>query len=60
MASKKSESRAEGRSQSERRGGGSTTPPQAGGILKSLRRSPLVGAELDLTCAVTPGRKVDL
>ena len=35
-------------------------PPKKGGILEALRRSPLVGAELDLTRPVTPGRKVDL
>ena len=31
-----------------------------GGILDVLRRSPLVGADLDLKRPVTPGRKVDL
>jgi hypothetical protein len=31
-----------------------------GGILNALRRSPLVGADLDLSRPVTPGRKVDL
>ncbi len=31
-----------------------------GGILNALRRSPLVGADLDLNRPVTPGRKVDL
>src|ERR1017187_9121865 len=31
-----------------------------GGILNALRRSPLVGADLDLHRPVTPGRKVDL
>jgi hypothetical protein len=35
-------------------------PPKKGGILEALRRSPLVGAELDLTRPVTPGRKADL
>jgi hypothetical protein len=35
-------------------------PPKKGGILNALRRSPLVGAELDLKRAVTAGRKVDL
>ena len=31
-----------------------------GGILKALRRSPLVGADLDLNRPVPPGRRVDL
>ena len=31
-----------------------------GGILNALRRSPLVGADLDLNRPLTPGRKVDL
>ena len=31
-----------------------------GGILNALRRSPLVGADLDLSRPLTPGRKVDL
>ena|SRR5215469_15733959 len=31
-----------------------------GGILAALRRSPLVGAELDLRRSTTPGRAVDL
>ena len=35
-------------------------PPKAGGILAALRRSPLVGAELDLSRARDEGRKVDL
>jgi hypothetical protein len=35
-------------------------PPQKGGILSALRRSPLVGADLDLKRPVTPGRKIDL
>lgn len=35
-------------------------PPKKGGILDALRRSPLVGAELDVTRPVSPGRKVDL
>jgi hypothetical protein len=35
-------------------------PPKKGGILDALRRSPLVGADLDLNRPVTPGRKVDL
>jgi hypothetical protein len=32
----------------------------AGGILAALRRSPLVGADLDLRRRYEPGRKVDL
>jgi hypothetical protein len=35
-------------------------PPRKGGILKALRRSPLVGADLNLKRPVTAGRKVDL
>lgn len=35
-------------------------PPRKGGILAALRRSPLVGADLDLTRARDAGRKVDL
>ena len=35
-------------------------PPKKGGILNALRRSPLVGADLDLNRPVTPRRKVDL
>jgi hypothetical protein len=35
-------------------------PPKKGGILDALRRSPLVGADLDLKRPITPGRKVDL
>ncbi len=35
-------------------------PPKKGGILAALRRSPLVGANLDVTRQVTHGRKVDL
>ncbi len=34
--------------------------PKKGGILSALRRSPLVGADLDLNRPVTPGRRVDL
>jgi hypothetical protein len=34
--------------------------PKKGGILNALRRSPLVGADLDLDRPVTPGRRVDL
>ena len=35
-------------------------PPKAGGILSALRRSPLVGANLDLSRPREEGRKVDL
>jgi hypothetical protein len=35
-------------------------PPKKGGILQALRRSPLVGADLDLTRPVVPSRTVDL
>ncbi|MFI4986882.1 MAG: hypothetical protein ACHQF3_05550 [Alphaproteobacteria bacterium] len=35
-------------------------PPKKGGILAALRRSPLVGADLDVTRSVTRGRKLDL
>lgn len=35
-------------------------PLRNGGILAALRRSPLVGADLDLVRAVSDGRKVDL
>lgn len=35
-------------------------PPKKGGILAALRRSPLVGADLEVTRPVTHGRKVDL
>lgn len=34
--------------------------PAKGGILDALRRSPLVGADLDLDRPVIPGRKVEL
>jgi hypothetical protein len=34
-------------------------PPKTGGILAALRRSPMVGADLDLTRAREEGRKVD-
>ena len=33
---------------------------KTGGILDALRRSPLVGADLDLRRPVTAGRRVDL
>jgi hypothetical protein len=35
-------------------------PPKPGNILTALRRSPLVGAELDLSRPREEGRKVDL
>jgi hypothetical protein len=35
-------------------------PPKRGGILAALRRSPLVGADLNLTRSREKGRKVDL
>lgn len=35
-------------------------PPQKGGILKALRRSPLVGANLDIARSRVTGRKIDL
>lgn len=35
-------------------------PPRKGGILAALRRSPLVGADLDLTRSREEGRKVEL
>ena len=35
-------------------------PPRKGGILKALRRSPLVGADAILPRPFEPGRKVDL
>ena len=35
-------------------------PPRKGGILAALRRSPLVGADLDLTRARDEGRKTEL
>lgn len=36
------------------------TPPETGGILAALRRSPLVGADLDLTRQREEGRGVNL
>jgi hypothetical protein len=42
------------------RGAISGDQPTKGGILKALRQSPLVGANLDLTRPFTPGRKLDL
>ena len=35
-------------------------PPNKGGILRALRRSPLVGANLDLRRPATSGRRIDL
>jgi hypothetical protein len=35
-------------------------PPRVGGILAALRRSPLVGADLDLSREETPGRDAGL
>jgi hypothetical protein len=35
-------------------------PPRRGGILAALRRSPLVGADLDLSRPREEGRKIDL
>jgi hypothetical protein len=35
-------------------------PPKKGGILDALRRSPLVGANLNLVRSRETGRKVDL
>jgi hypothetical protein len=35
-------------------------PPKTGGILAALRRSPLVGAALDLRRSRVGGRKIDL
>lgn len=35
-------------------------PPKPGGILAALRRSPLVGADLDLVRPREEGREVDL
>lgn len=35
-------------------------PPQKGGILAALRRSPLVGADLDLGRPREEGRKVEI
>ena len=34
--------------------------PQKGGILAALRRSPLVGAELDLSRPFDEGREIDI
>ena len=35
-------------------------PPKKGGLLAVLRRSPMVGADLDLTREYTEGRDIDL
>jgi hypothetical protein len=35
-------------------------PPKKGGILAALRRSPLVGADLNVTRSREAGRKIDL
>lgn len=35
-------------------------PPKTGGILSALRRSPLVGADLDLVRSREEGHRVDL
>jgi hypothetical protein len=35
-------------------------PPKKGGILSALRRSPLVGADLNIGRPATAGRRVDL
>lgn len=35
-------------------------PPKRGGILSALRRSPLVGADLDIKRPFTAGRRIDL
>jgi hypothetical protein len=35
-------------------------PPQKGGILAALRRSPMVGADLNLARSHDAGRKVDV
>jgi hypothetical protein len=35
-------------------------PPKPGGILAALRRSPLVGADLDVSRPREKGRKVEL
>jgi hypothetical protein len=37
-----------------------TEPPNKGGVLAALRRSPLVGADLDLTRPRETGREIDL
>lgn len=37
-----------------------SAPPKPGNILSALRRSPMVGADLDLSRAREEGRRVDL
>ncbi len=37
-----------------------TEPPKKGGILEALRRSPLVGADLDLSRSREEGRTVEI
>ena len=44
----------------KRRGQLAIARPKKGGILGALRRSPLVGADLDLARSHDTGRKVDL
>lgn len=36
------------------------SPPRKGGILAALRRSPLVGADLDLSRPFEEGRKIEI
>ncbi len=38
----------------------SSEQPKRGGILAALRRSPLVGVDLDVRRTVTRGRRIDL
>jgi hypothetical protein len=38
----------------------SREPPNKGGVFHALRRSPLVGADLEVSRSLTHGRKVDL
>jgi hypothetical protein len=35
-------------------------PPRVGGILAAFHRSPMVGADFDLTRSFETGRKIDL
>jgi hypothetical protein len=37
-----------------------TKPPEKGGILAALRRSPLVGSDLDVARSREVGRKIDI
>ena len=39
---------------------GGAGPPRVGGILAALRRSPLVGSDLNLSREETPGRDTEL